>query len=59
MATLPTPGGDEGTWGAELNTYLRVQHNADGTHYKVVCNENQVMCYENKIVKNRTDFTAA
>ena len=31
MATLPTPGGDAGTWGDELNEYLLVSHNADGT----------------------------
>jgi len=31
MATLPTPGGDINTWGDELNTYLLVSHNADGT----------------------------
>jgi len=31
MATLPTPGGDVGTWGDELNTYLLVSHNADGS----------------------------
>lgn len=31
MATLPTPGGDEGTWGDELNTYLLVSHETDGT----------------------------
>lgn len=32
MARLPTPGGDDGTWGTILNDYLGVQHNADGTH---------------------------
>ena len=31
MATLPTPGGDEGTWGDELNTYLLIAHNSDGS----------------------------
>lgn len=31
MATLPTPGSDSGTWGAELNEFLRVTHNEDGT----------------------------
>lgn len=31
MATLPTPGGDEGTWGDELNEFLRVAHEEDGT----------------------------
>ncbi len=31
MATLPTPGGDAGTWGDELNTFLLVVHETDGT----------------------------
>jgi hypothetical protein len=31
MARLPTPGSDDGTWGDILNTYLSVEHNADGT----------------------------
>lgn len=31
MATLPTPGGDVGTWGDELNEFLLVGQNADGT----------------------------
>lgn len=31
MANLPTPGGDEGTWGNILNDYLQVAHNTDGT----------------------------
>lgn len=30
-ASLPTPGSDNGTWGTELNTWLLVSHNADGT----------------------------
>lgn len=32
MARLPTPGGDDGNWGSILNTFLEVEHNADGTH---------------------------
>lgn len=31
MAQLPTPGGDNNMWGAELNDFLLVSHNADGT----------------------------
>jgi len=32
MATrLPNPGSDDGVWGALLNDYLSVEHNADGT----------------------------
>lgn len=30
MATLPTPQGDAGTWGDELNEYLRISHTASG-----------------------------
>ena len=31
MPRLPQPGGDAGNWGAILNDYLSVEHNADGT----------------------------
>lgn len=31
MARLPAPGGDGGTWGTILNTFLKVSHNTDGT----------------------------
>jgi hypothetical protein len=30
LATLPTPGGDNGTWGDELNEFLEVSHESDG-----------------------------
>jgi len=29
--TLPTPGGDSGSWGTILNTFLSTAHNTDGT----------------------------
>ena len=32
MARLPNPGADNDNWGTLLNEYLRVAHNADGTH---------------------------
>ena len=32
MATKPTPGGSSGTWGTELNAYLVIGHETDGTH---------------------------
>jgi hypothetical protein len=31
MSRLPTPGGDDNTWGDLLNDFLLVEHNADGT----------------------------
>ncbi len=31
MTRLPTPGGDDGTWGTVLNDFLSVSHNADGS----------------------------
>lgn len=31
MPELPTPGGDDNIWGGELNTFLLVSLNADGT----------------------------
>jgi hypothetical protein len=31
MTRLPTPGGDDNTWGDILNDFLEVEHNADGT----------------------------
>ena len=39
MARLPTPGGDDGTWGTILNSYLLASHNADGTN---ISNQNLV-----------------
>jgi hypothetical protein len=34
MALKPTPGGSDGTYGTELNEFLDVGHDADGTHTK-------------------------
>ncbi|SRR5712692_328827 len=31
MPSLPTAGGSANTWGGQLNTFLQVAHNADGT----------------------------
>src|SRR5262249_36182950 len=31
MPRLPTPGGDDNTWGDILNEFLEVSHNTDGT----------------------------
>jgi len=32
MPLLPTQGGSPGTWGTEVNNYLLLEHNTDGTH---------------------------
>lgn len=32
MSRLPVPGSDDDVWGDILNDYLKVEHNADGTH---------------------------
>lgn len=32
MPALPTVGGSSGSWGTELNAFLGVGHDADGTH---------------------------
>lgn len=38
MARLPNPGSDHEQWGAVLNEFLQVAHNADGTAANVVAN---------------------
>lgn len=34
MAAKPTPGASDGTYGTEMNAFLDVGHDADGTHTK-------------------------
>lgn len=48
MARLPTPGGDDGTWGTILNDYLGLEHNADGTH-KIVVNPDATTTSKGKV----------
>lgn len=42
MSRLPTPGGDEGTWGDILNDYLRTSHKNDGTLKDGVVSDAQI-----------------
>jgi len=56
MATKPAQGGSTGTWGTELNAHLEVEHDANGNHVYVVCNENQVVCNENHVVSNPATY---
>lgn len=41
MTRLPVPGSDDNKWGAVLNDFLSVQHNADGTHSGVEMTANK------------------
>lgn len=36
MARLPTTGGDSGSWGDVLNTYLQVGHDASGNNIGII-----------------------
>ncbi len=36
MATLPTQGGNSGTWGTDLNTWLLQSHDANGNNTTAV-----------------------
>jgi len=60
MATLPTQGGNDGTWGTDLNTWLLTEHNADGSHdstdfvaslsSQLLMNGGGIMVQENELV---------
>lgn len=54
MATLPSQGGSDGTWGTELNAWLQVEHASDGTHSIVLFYENNILSYENEILTWQT-----
>lgn len=55
MARLPTPGGDDGNWGAILNEYLNQEHNADGTHN--MASEGLVTEIVNTVAASGTELT--
>lgn len=50
MAVLPTPGADINVWGDKLNTWLLVDHNADGTN-------KSVQTLELKVISDTTTLT--
>jgi hypothetical protein len=45
--TLPAQGGSDGTWGTELNNWLKFEHASDGTHSTFIAYENDLVFYEN------------
>lgn len=49
VARLPTPGGDNGTWGDLLNEYLTVSHASDGTLLSIA---------QSKVTNLTTDLAA-
>lgn len=54
MATLPSQGGSDGTWGTEVNAYLHVEHDINGTHNYFISWENDLVFYEGDIVTWQT-----
>jgi hypothetical protein len=50
MATRPSQGGSDGTWGTELNAWLDVEHASDGTHDLMLTYEGAVLTYEDDIL---------
>lgn len=54
MASLPSQGGSDGTWGTELNAWLQVEHGSDGTHDLIVSWENDAVFYEGDLVTWQT-----
>lgn len=49
--TLPAQGGSNGTWGTELNNWLKHAHTTAGKHNTLLCYENEVLCYENDVLE--------
>lgn len=47
MASLPTPGGDDNTWGGMLNDYLQQSLAADGTLVTTATNSHTLLANTN------------
>lgn len=53
MARLPTPGGDDGTWGDLLNEFLLQEHNGDGS-LKSVARPGDITSLESELATKAT-----
>ncbi len=60
MARLPVPGGDDGTWGDVLNTFLSASHNADGSIKAGAVGDSQISAgiAQSKVTNLTSDLTA-
>jgi hypothetical protein len=56
MARLPIIGGDQDTWGTELNNFLLVGHNSDGTLKNVVGTTGSASSITNMWVGTQTQY---
>ncbi len=59
MASKPSQGGSEGTWGTELNEYLDVEHATDGTHDSVAFMatlSSQMIMNNNNVISNNNEL---
>ncbi|MHC4560809.1 MAG: hypothetical protein ACYS80_26305 [Planctomycetota bacterium] len=52
----PSQGGSDGTWGTELNAWLDVEHDSQGRHTYIVCNEDRVVCNLDVVVTNSDNY---
>jgi len=52
MATIPSQGGSDGTWGTEIIAHLAVEHDSEGYHPYGVCYEDEAVCYLDEKVSN-------
>ncbi len=55
MARLPTPGSDDGTWGDILNTFLKTEHNPDGSQKPLP--QSTIIDLEDDLDSKATDAT--
>jgi len=54
MSRLPTPGGDDGSWGTVLNDFLQVEHNSDGTLKKTTSGRSLLVAASNAATRTKT-----